>query len=1205
MKKKEKLLKKRKYKKPEYEIKEKKIHLEEREEIQDEEYEKALEEYEKQKQLKKDKDIIKYISEEREEEEKYYQSIQEYRYILEVTDKNNAKMHVLLPRDDDDFNNQINEITNDITNLYYIKTLQRIKQTWTPEEQIPKVYLNNNVFVCEPELIYNYLQLHNEYTISVVELIMHHHLKNIYYNDKTPEEIRNNINFEKFIKINRVHNGITNILFPRIAIMPNSYMLNIKNNLDIFTAQRSDYIIVNNADSELLKIKKGISKVFSKKNKQIHYEQFMDNNYHINMLGGDNQAYFFILDGDNEEDKKLSAYKEIIEPNIDMNTYGNIVINKLMKPYINKVIMEQNAQESYNSIRIDFKVQMKKRSYEIMLDEFHTTGYIITIKLLLIIKTNIIRFILDVGNTSIQGTYDKIGTTRRIITENLKNIVQSSLDIISDEIYKYLMDYIIFRDRDIDIMNIQRVSIYGIYNNLGFYTKVLALRPNFNNKSKLLIQTHRDVTPCLFRILLIISGYDEISTFLNKYDLMNDKKWQIEMLTGSVIYCMKFIKEQMCKKVDLYFVKTHRYIDNGAKNEKDGKIIYLYNKHAEISNIGNFNKIIKYRTFKLAKNKVRQIKYEDWYLDIETIQIGEELFPYLLVIVNDKGKFVFWGKKCVYDFILYLQETINERKYVEYEEEKYININIWSFNGSRFDYIYVFKEILELDPTKIILGGTKTNIKYMEYNRVYKFYDLKLITTRGSLNNTLKSFGITSQKIDFDIKNKNDKWFEDNKDNIVKYCIHDCVVLKELKDKVFKMVVDFSEIEINNAYSIATLAKEIYKAKYLGNNVLIGDTKDIYDKVRDAYYGGITFNTKFKVNNANYYDINSSYPNVMQYNVPFKYVKTYKCQIDKNKLWDCNLYKVKGKFRKIPIPYMPTRTKFGLIYTLEFEGYRWGVELKLGINKNLFEYISIEECIIFEEKPIFKEFITDIYNKRLEAKTDDMKLFYKLLMNNLYGKFGQRKFPDTYFCDNEELYEYLASDKLIPDIEMLETENEVYQVKITDDDDMMFYGSLTRLASYITASARVNLVKGMIEVGMDNVIYCDTDSIVTTKDLPEEMVGKELGKWKVEMKIDYGEFYCAKMYYMEGYSLEKKNNELIKIYKAKGCMDKEDCIKQIMESGKATINNKDVFVRKFGKVKIIDQVKHISGEMNKRKWIDENTSIPFENVEEYKSNNNL
>lgn len=47
---------------------------------------------------------------------------------------------------------------------------------------------------------------------------------------------------------------------------------------------------------------------------------------------------------------------------------------------------------------------------------------------------------------------------------------------------------------------------------------------------------------------------------------------------------------------------------------------------------------------------------------------------------------------------------------------------------------------------------------------------------------------------------------------------------------------------------------------------------------------------------------------------------------------------------------------------------------------------------------------------------------------------------------------------------------------------------MVRFSSYITACSRINLLEGMIKVGHENVWYCDTDSIVCSKKLPESMI---------------------------------------------------------------------------------------------------------------------
>lgn len=58
-------------------------------------------------------------------------------------------------------------------------------------------------------------------------------------------------------------------------------------------------------------------------------------------------------------------------------------------------------------------------------------------------------------------------------------------------------------------------------------------------------------------------------------------------------------------------------------------------------------------------------------------------------------------------------------------------------------------------------------------------------------------------------------------------------------------------------------------------------------------------------------------------------------------------------------------------------------------------------------------------------------------------------------------------------------------------------------------------MEGIMDVGMENVVYCDTDSIMTTKDLSNNFIdNKELGKWKLEKTITKGYFCAPKLYYL-------------------------------------------------------------------------------------------
>jgi len=68
-------------------------------------------------------------------------------------------------------------------------------------------------------------------------------------------------------------------------------------------------------------------------------------------------------------------------------------------------------------------------------------------------------------------------------------------------------------------------------------------------------------------------------------------------------------------------------------------------------------------------------------------------------------------------------------------------------------------------------------------------------------------------------------------------------------------------------------------------------------------------------------------------------------------------------------------------------------------------------------------------------------------------------------------------------------------------------------ASYITAYARLHLWKQMKRIGFNRIIYCDTDSIFTTKRFMN--TSSELGELKREVKMKNITIFRAKSYITE------------------------------------------------------------------------------------------
>lgn len=109
-------------------------------------------------------------------------------------------------------------------------------------------------------------------------------------------------------------------------------------------------------------------------------------------------------------------------------------------------------------------------------------------------------------------------------------------------------------------------------------------------------------------------------------------------------------------------------------------------------------------------------------------------------------------------------------------------------------------------------------------------------------------------------------------------------------------------------------------------------------------------------------------------------------------------------------------------------------------------------------------------------------------------------------------------------------------------------------AAAITAYGRIhiNKIKLLIMSLGGKIYYSDTDSVVTDIELPQEMLGKNLGLLKLEHKLKKGYFITSKTYL-----LETDKDKIIK--KAKGFFS-DSLSKSDYEE--MYFNNKDIFSKK-------------------------------------------
>ena len=118
------------------------------------------------------------------------------------------------------------------------------------------------------------------------------------------------------------------------------------------------------------------------------------------------------------------------------------------------------------------------------------------------------------------------------------------------------------------------------------------------------------------------------------------------------------------------------------------------------------------------------------------------------------------------------------------------------------------------------------------------------------------------------------------------------------------------------------------------------------------------------------------------------------------------------------------------------------------------------------KKGLFTEFIGELKAKKIEYNNDKfLRNCYKLLMNNAYGKFGEKAEKENLRKLLDENGDWYKNNK----DEEHETGN-----NIVESNGKYFYPPI---AIYVTSYARLKMMKYINKVGWKNVVYMDTDSI--------------------------------------------------------------------------------------------------------------------------------
>lgn len=459
--------------------------------------------------------------------------------------------------------------------------------------------------------------------------------------------------------------------------------------------------------------------------------------------------------------------------------------------------------------------------------------------------------------------------------------------------------------------------------------------------------------------------------------------------------------------------------------------------------------------------------------------------------------------------------------------------HIWAHAGGRYDHRFLIPEFYARgwDFKASLTGGSIVILTVKDdKNRRLQFCDSYRLMP-SALADIGKTIGLP--KLDVDRGHMEDMPWDD----MVTYCYRDCeIVLKGLqymRDVTQSVGADF-------ACTLASLAtRYVRRSPVIDHNRFYRPTRDgsgiEYDPKMlfadawclgadppdndveyTAYHGGRTemFAQGTIKGPIYYYDVVSSYPWSMTQELPLYLQGFYPPPKDPSESQKLRFLAYSGiteawvyipSTHVGPLPFQ--QDKKPLVFpTGAIQGRFTNLELVAAIQRGC--KVELGWQCRFEPKAFLKPFVTTFYNLRKKAKADKDEFrsyAFKILLNSLYGKTVETIDRTSYTTSREEMdrIKELGGTYSATKIAGL------YQTQSQEEGPFRHVAA----GSYITAYSRQRLLEGMeyVLAKGGKVLYCDTDSIMSTIPIPE-LQGEELGQWQPEYVFSEVEILQPKVY---------------------------------------------------------------------------------------------
>ncbi|KKM05549.1 hypothetical protein LCGC14_1752980, partial [marine sediment metagenome] len=343
----------------------------------------------------------------------------------------------------------------------------------------------------------------------------------------------------------------------------------------------------------------------------------------------------------------------------------------------------------------------------------------------------------------------------------------------------------------------------------------------------------------------------------------------------------------------------------------------------------------------------------------------------------------------------------------------------------------------------------------------------------------------------------------------------------------------------NFQITLAAQSMNSFRHRFMGHPIFIDNNEKALEIARDGYMGGRTEAFWIgKVKGAvHVVDINSQYPAVMATTpMPTKLRGVWN-HVSLQELADTMVQNCVVAHVRLDTKsnHFPKRSGTRLVFPV---GRFWTTlctpELETAMQLNAIS--AVRHVAVYERAVIFRDFVEFFYAKRLEAKAAGdaaHSYMYKILMNSLYGKFGQagRVFTDVGKAPNIRFGTWSEYDHETGETTRYRQVADLVQRMATEGESL---NSSPAISAHVASAGRALLSRYIDQAKPENVFYCDTDSLMVNDAGLAFLVGvldtDTLGMLKHERTVYDTEIRNLKHYYADGHwtikGIRKKAVEL-------------------------------------------------------------------------------